>query len=474
MMRTRITAAVLLAASLAIYLAGQQANPPGFYLDECSIGFNALQIARHGVDEHGVAFPLFFEAFGEYKNPVYIYLLAAVFKATGPSNLVARRLSALLGWLACVAIGWLGWRVSRSRAVAAASFLLAVFTPMIFEISRLAFEVTVYPLATALFLLAVWHASRRERWTARDVAAITATLLLLTYAYSIGRLFAPLLLVALIAVFFTRARLPQLTAIAMAFVLLGIAPIVAFNSMHGGAMTLRFNSLSGIDASRPIESLTFFEQHYVDNALPLRMGLEGDPNIRHHVPGSGGSILLVTFALAAGGAVIAFRSRDRWWRFVLAGTALSLVPVSLTVDRWHTLRMAPYPVFLVVLSIPALEWLRQRRRAAMAIAMAGAIQAVWFFTIFCRDGGKRWGEFDHGGRHAVDTAIAQGIRPIAVDDSVHIQAWWYGAQRGVEPSAFAIGVLPKPGGVVISAHGAPKDAKILLDAEGYTVYIARW
>src|ERR1051326_7372993 len=164
----------------------------------------------------------------------------------------------------------------------------------------------------------------------------------------------------------------------------------------------------------------------------------------------------------------------RGWRFVLAGTALSLVPVSLTVDRWHTLRMAPYPVFLVVLSIPALEWLRQRRRAAMAIAMAGAIQAVWFFTIFCRDGGKRWGEFDHGGRHAVDTAIAQGIRPIAVDDSVHIQAWWYGAQRGVEPSAFAIGVLPKPGGVVISAHGAPKDAKILLDAEGYTVYIARW
>src|ERR1043165_10125530 len=140
MMRTRTTAAPLLAASLASYLAGQQSNPPGFYLDECSIGFNALQIARHGVDEHGVAFPLFFEAFGEYKNPVYIYLLAAVFEATGPSNLVARRLSALLGWLACVAIGWLAWRTSRSRGVAAAAFLLAIFTPMIFEMSRLAFE----------------------------------------------------------------------------------------------------------------------------------------------------------------------------------------------------------------------------------------------------------------------------------------------------------------------------------------------
>ena len=54
--------------------------------------------SRHGVDEHGVRFPLFFRAFGEDKNPTYIYVLAAVLKVTGPSNLAARRLSAFLGW----------------------------------------------------------------------------------------------------------------------------------------------------------------------------------------------------------------------------------------------------------------------------------------------------------------------------------------------------------------------------------------
>jgi 4-amino-4-deoxy-L-arabinose transferase-like glycosyltransferase len=469
--RTRIGAAVLLAATLGLYFAGQQTNPPGFYVDECSVAFNALQIARHGVDEYGVPFPLFFKAFGEYKNPVFIYLLAGVFKAAGPSNLAARRLSAFLGWLACVAIGWLALRTSRSPTIAAAALLLAAFTPMIFEISRLAFEVAFYPLATALFLLAAWRASRRERWTAGDVAALTATLVLLAYSYSIGRLLAPLLLVALIVFFFTRTRLPHLAAVALLFVLLGVVAMIVYNRTHDGAMTLRFRSLTYVDASRPIETLTTFEQHYAGNTLPLAMGLLGDGNDRLHVPHSGGSILLVTFVLAAIGAAVALRSRDRWRLFVLAGAALSLVPASLTFDVRHTLRMSPYPVFLIALSIPAMEWLAQRRRAAAAIAIAGAVQAVFFMTVFHRDGGKRWAEFDHGARRAVKAALTPGVRPVAIEESVHIQAWWYGAQLGVDRSAFFLGP-PKPGGVALSGHGAPKNALILLDAEGYTVYIA--
>ena len=58
---------------------------PGFFTDECSVSYNALTIARHGSDEWGIRFPLFFKAGGEYKNPVFIYLLAAVFWMIGPS-----------------------------------------------------------------------------------------------------------------------------------------------------------------------------------------------------------------------------------------------------------------------------------------------------------------------------------------------------------------------------------------------------
>lgn len=59
--------------------------PKGFYVDELSIGYNALLIADTGRDEHKQFLPIFFKAFGEYKNPLYIYTLALIYKLFGVS-----------------------------------------------------------------------------------------------------------------------------------------------------------------------------------------------------------------------------------------------------------------------------------------------------------------------------------------------------------------------------------------------------
>src|SRR5207244_1990666 len=146
--------------------------------------------------------------------------------------------------------------------------------------------------------------------------------------------------------------------IAAVFVLLAAIPIAVYNSRHGDALTARFREVSYTPALRgqPLALIAAFEQHYAADILPLSLSLRGDPNPRHHVPGSGGSILLATFILAAAGAVIALRGeRDRYWIFVLAGTFLSVVPAALTNDQFHTLRLSPFPLFLIALSIPALE-----------------------------------------------------------------------------------------------------------------------
>ncbi|HEX6622560.1 MAG TPA: glycosyltransferase family 39 protein, partial [Pyrinomonadaceae bacterium] len=107
--------AAVLVFGCAVYAAGVPAKPPGFHIDESSVAFNAHTIARTGRDEHGARLPLFFRAFGEYKNPVYIYLLAAVFKLTGPSITAARLLSAALGVAAALALGLLARRVTGRR-----------------------------------------------------------------------------------------------------------------------------------------------------------------------------------------------------------------------------------------------------------------------------------------------------------------------------------------------------------------------
>jgi len=76
--------------------------PHGLYLDETSIGVNAAAIAQNGHDEHGYKWPLYFKAFGEYKNPIYIYATALIFKFGGLSDFTLRLAGPLFLALALV------------------------------------------------------------------------------------------------------------------------------------------------------------------------------------------------------------------------------------------------------------------------------------------------------------------------------------------------------------------------------------
>ena len=110
-----LTAAAVCVLAFALYAADVPDNPPGFYIDESSIAYNAHTISESGRDEYGEAWPLYFRAFGDYKNPTYVYLLAAVFRVTGPSVAVARLLSASLGAVAALLLGLLAARVTRQN-----------------------------------------------------------------------------------------------------------------------------------------------------------------------------------------------------------------------------------------------------------------------------------------------------------------------------------------------------------------------
>src|ERR1044071_9303336 len=103
--RTLLPDAAVCVLAFALYAVDVPNNPPGFYIDESSIAYNALTVAQSGRNEQGEAWPLYFRAFGDYKNPTYVYLLAAVFRVTGPGSTAARMLSAALGAAAAVLLG---------------------------------------------------------------------------------------------------------------------------------------------------------------------------------------------------------------------------------------------------------------------------------------------------------------------------------------------------------------------------------
>jgi 4-amino-4-deoxy-L-arabinose transferase-like glycosyltransferase len=280
---------LLLAVSLLVavaYFKDVPNNPVGFFVDEASIAYNAFTISQHGTDEYGYVFPLYFRAFGEYKSPVYIYALATLLWFTGPSILASRLLSAVAGLAAAMLLGVLGARLTDRRIVGFIVFISAALTPWIFEISRLVFEVSLFPALLALFLLLLHRASKNEQWSWRIAAVLGALLGLMFYTYSVGRLLAPFFAVGL-ALFFTRRRW---RGVLLTWAVFGLTllPFAVFTLRHPGALSERFKHVTFVKPEHTrAEVLGRFVQNYARNFSPRSWLVSGDPEPRHHLPGMG-------------------------------------------------------------------------------------------------------------------------------------------------------------------------------------------
>ena len=173
-----------------VFLHVDAKNPPGFYRDESAIAYNAYTLSTSLKDEYGARLPLFIRSFGDYKSPLYVYLLAAVFRITGPSTAAARTLSAVLGLAAVLVFYLLALAIAGRRVIAVAATALAGLSPWLFEISRLVFEVALEPVLIALFLLTLYRA-QAGAWSRRQSLALGLLLGATVYAYQAGRIFAP-------------------------------------------------------------------------------------------------------------------------------------------------------------------------------------------------------------------------------------------------------------------------------------------
>jgi hypothetical protein len=483
--RLYLPAAAACALAFALYAWDVPSNPPGFYIDESSIAYNAHAVSRTGADEYGEAWPLYFRAFGDYKNPVYVYALALLFRVTGPSIIVARLFSASLGALAALLLGLLATRLTKRAAVGVVVGLSALLTPWLYESSRLVFEVAAYPLVVVLFLLTLRRASTRDRWTRVDVVSLAFTLALLTYTYSIGRLLAPLLALGL-ALFITRRNRARVVLVWAAYALT-LAPLVVFSMRHPGALTERFGLITYLTPEGGVaDGAREFALHYLADVNPVRWLLTGEPNIRDHLPGAP-ALLAMTMLLACVGVVIVLlrHRREAWWRFQLYALAASVFPAALTVNDFPQLRLIAFPVFLHVLLAPAVAWTLEgggRRRALLYLTAALVVaQGAQFQWRFHARAPERWYVFDARFPSKIlapALAAARGAKIYLRDPpgrSGYIQALWHGTLRGVEASRFvrlSPNEAPPAGAIVISTEEECSDCRLLARAINYTLYAA--
>jgi hypothetical protein len=343
-------------------------SPPGLYVDETSIGYNAWTIAHFGLDEHGIHFPLFFEAFGEYKNPIYVYAVAALVRFL-PLTVAVERFPAALFGLAVV--GFLtaaAWRLTGSRVIMLGTLALTAFTPWLVIESRVGFETISM---VALLSAALWCLSSRQP-TPRQFGIAGVFLALAIYGYTTARL--EILLIAIpMAIAWGLARTPGwwrgLVPIAAGYIVLGVYAL-----LNPGALTGRFALISIWSDGAPLSVVVDrFLANYVSYFSPSFLWLQGDQNPRQNTE-IGGMLLWAMAPLLVAGVVACWeRRREPLVQFVVAGIVLAPVAAALTNNGTpHALRSSGMLPFLVIIAVLGAD----RLRAAMAgRAVAGRVLA---------------------------------------------------------------------------------------------------
>jgi len=375
---------VLLTASVVfLRFVGLDLVPPGTYADEASIGYNAYSILQTGADEHGVPFPVFFQAFGEYKNPVFIYSLVPMIKIFDLSTWTIRLGSALFGLGSAIFLGLIVKETIGGIWAPMFCFILASLTPWLYGVSRVGFEVVSFPffLTLALWSWLIATKSNSLLWFLLSWFAWGVSL----FTYSTARLMVPVLVLALIGCYFRDLRSTRTRC------LLGSLPFAAclllllyWSFQHPGSLTARLTEIS-IWKNRPemLTAVGTFFSNYLNYLSPSFLFLRGDPNLRHHT-GHGGELFLTTFPAFLVGLAYAWQQRHQALeRFVLLGFLLFPLAASLTEDPSHALRTVNAMPFIVLLMVWGFKWLwellHQRRTLLVVFAVVAALETAGFY-----------------------------------------------------------------------------------------------
>ena len=143
----------ILGLGLILRIYGLEQIPNSLSADEASFAYNAYSILKTGRDEFGHRFPLYFQSFDDYKNPVFGYFLIPFIYFGGLNTWSIRFASVLAGTMVIPLFFLLTRKLTANPRLALLNALLAAISPWLIQYSRVAIDME---LALFFSLLAVW------------------------------------------------------------------------------------------------------------------------------------------------------------------------------------------------------------------------------------------------------------------------------------------------------------------------------
>lgn len=365
---------ILFAAFMRFW--GLETVPPSMYWDEASQGYNAYSILETGRDEHGEFLPIArFQAFGDYKAPVYIYLIVPFIAILGKTTLAVRFPSALFGTLTVLVSFFLVRELFNNHKFKAQISLMAAFflavSPWHIQLSRAAYEGNIATFFSVLGVTLFLVSLRKQKWL---ILGAVISFITAFYAFNAHRVFMPLIIVFLFILYYK--QLLENKKILFFSVLLGFILLLPFmDYLRSPESRLRFNEvniftdLNVVEKSNSLreqDNNTFFSRvihnrrvifireyiiNYFDFFDPTYLFIKGDINPRFSHRATGQLYLWMAPLLILG--VYYLISQPGKFTFIIFGW-LILAPIAAATAREtpHALRSSTFiPVYEVIAAV---------------------------------------------------------------------------------------------------------------------------
>jgi len=307
------------------------------YIDEVSIGVNANSILRTGRDEHNVRFPLYFESFGEYKLPIYIYSTSLSTAVFGKTPLAVRLPSVISGTATAAVLILLAALLSKNRKLSLLTGFILAVTPWHIQFSRAGFEANMALLFVSAGVYALVLGFEKNYYL-----IISLILFLLSFfTYLSARIFLPLFL--MIFLVWQRKKAWEITKKKSVFIIIFLILLipVLFNSLTPQAL-IRARSVSFIRevkanpdtffSDKTLLTIEQFFKNYLKNYSLEFLFFIGDGNGRHGTRELGGLFLWQLPFLIIG---LSKASKSKLMLFWLL---LAPIPAAVSLPNPHALR----------------------------------------------------------------------------------------------------------------------------------------
>jgi 4-amino-4-deoxy-L-arabinose transferase-like glycosyltransferase len=384
--------------------------------DEISMGYSSYSILKTGRDEWGSFMPLLFRSYGEWKSPVYIYLLVPFIKVLGLNAWAVRLPAALFGILDIYLTYLIGKKLYGDKVGLWAAFLLAV-SPWHLMLSRPAFEAGV---ALTLTLAGIYFMLKEKPlW-----AAIPFGLAL--HTYHSAQAVVPVVYLYLGFIFYRKFGLKKLLS---SILILGIFVLSIALDFISGQTQKRFGQV-GLTTDAEITQMFFkyrdtFPLGDLGNKLVfnkvtfiLAKGfsnwtsymsphfLLGSESIRaqHSIPFRG-VLYFSEFGLMAFGIFLIFKKNKGVARYLpILMIAIGFVPAALTKDIYHVLRsIMTLPWWQILAGVGMVELQNQKFKYLKLVYSLLAIEILvflflyffWYGRAFARDWQYGYPEMTH-------------------------------------------------------------------------------